>query len=374
MTRKALGLAAALVLGVSFTVAVAQVRRPSQPTPVPQTPAQLAVRALNEGRYDEAVAIASKDQYDPTLVAIHARALIARGRYAEAEDILRPAAQRQPVSDAALELGLLLQMLSRPDASIYLTRVASSADTAQRAAELARAAKALQALDRFEESNAAFRDAATAAPRDPGIQTAWADMFLAGGCPNCMVDAGKGYEAALKEDPKWTPALLGMARVTADMNPPEGVKLAEKVLEINPSYVDAHLFIASEAADAGHRDDARKALQKALEVNPNSLDGHALMAALAYIEDKQPEFEENIQKVLALSPKYGEAYRKAGELASHNYRFDEAVTLVRKGLALDPQNARALGDSARTCSARATSRGRVPHSSSRSSSTAATSS
>ncbi|MFN7914937.1 MAG: tetratricopeptide repeat protein [Vicinamibacterales bacterium] len=344
MTRKALGLAAALVLGVSFTVAVAQVRRPSQPTAAPQTPAQLAMRALNEGRYDEAASIAGRDQFDPTLVAIHARALIARGQYKEAEGILRPASQRQPLSDATLELGLLLKLLSRPEGTTLLTRVADSAATAGRASELARAAKALQALDRFEEANAAFRDAATAAPRDPGIQTAWAEMFLAGGCPNCIVDATKGFEAALKEDPKWTPAMLGMARAVADMNPPEGVKLAEKALEVNPSFVEAYLFIASEAADAGHRDDARKAIQKALAVNPNSLDGHALMAALAYIEDKQPEFEENIQKVLALSPKYGEAYRKAGELASHNYRFDEAVTLVRKGLALDPQNAKALGD------------------------------
>jgi len=55
MTRKALGLAAALVLGVAFTVAVAQVRRPMPPTTAPQSPAQLAMRALNEGRYDEAV-------------------------------------------------------------------------------------------------------------------------------------------------------------------------------------------------------------------------------------------------------------------------------------------------------------------------------
>src|SRR5512143_3193314 len=102
MTRKALGLAAALVLGVAFTVAVAQVRRPLPPTP-PQTPAQLAMRALNEGRYDEVVSLTGKDQFDPTLVALHARALVERGKYKEAEDILRPAAQRQPESDAALE-------------------------------------------------------------------------------------------------------------------------------------------------------------------------------------------------------------------------------------------------------------------------------
>ena len=212
MTRKALGLATALVLGVTFTVAVAQVRRPMPPTAaVPQTPAQLAMRALIEGRYDEVVSLTEKDQFDPTLVALHARALIERGKYKEAEDILRPAAQRQPESDAALELGLLLKMLSRSDATGYLTRVADSADTASRAADLARAARALRALGRFNESNAAYRDAATAAPRDPAIQTAWGEMFVEGRCQTCNVDAQKSFEAALKEDPKFAPALVGMA-------------------------------------------------------------------------------------------------------------------------------------------------------------------
>src|SRR4051812_22045529 len=126
MTRKALGLAAALVLGVTFTVAVAQVRRPMPATNVPQTPAQLALHALNEGRYDEVVSLTEKDQFDPTLVSLHARALIERGKYKEAEDILRPVAQRQPESDAALELGLLLRMLSRSDATPILTKVGDS--------------------------------------------------------------------------------------------------------------------------------------------------------------------------------------------------------------------------------------------------------
>ncbi|MEQ1910771.1 MAG: hypothetical protein ABMA15_18265, partial [Vicinamibacterales bacterium] len=107
MTRKAVGVAAVLVLGALFPVAIAQVRRPATPTPTaPQTPAQLAMRALVEGRYDEVVALTEKDQLDPVLVALHARALSERGKYKEAEDLLRPVAQRQPTSDAALELGL----------------------------------------------------------------------------------------------------------------------------------------------------------------------------------------------------------------------------------------------------------------------------
>jgi tetratricopeptide (TPR) repeat protein len=191
MTRKALGLAAALVLGVLFTVAVAQVRRPQSPPAAPQTPAQAARKALVAGHYDEVIALTSKEQFDPTLVALHARALIERGKYKEAEDLLTPVAQRQPESDAALELGLLLKMLSRAEGTQILTRVADAADTATRAIDLARSARALRALGRFNEANAAYRDAATAAPRDPAIQTAWGEMFIEGRCQTCNADALK---------------------------------------------------------------------------------------------------------------------------------------------------------------------------------------
>ena len=123
MRRKAIGLAAALVLLSFITVAVAQSRR-TQPPAMEQ-----ATRALIEGRYDQVAALLEKlDAQDPTVAALVARADIARGRYAEAEAALRPIAQRAPTSEAALELGLLLKMLGRADATAILTRVAAVAE------------------------------------------------------------------------------------------------------------------------------------------------------------------------------------------------------------------------------------------------------
>lgn len=343
MTRKALGLtAAALMLGALVTVVVAQVRRPAPPAQ-PQTPAQLALRALFEGRFDEVASITGKDGFDPTLVAIRARALSERGNYKEAEEVLRPVVQRQPVSDAALELGLLLKMLSRAEGTQILERVAAAADTASRATELSRSARALQALGRYSEANAAFRDAATAAPRDINIQTAWGEMELEADCETCNADAAKAFEAVLKEDPRWIPALVGMGRALSNDNPPEAVANFKKALEINGASVPALLRMASDAMDT-RRAEARTLLGKVFEVNPNNLDAHALMASIAYVEDKASEFDEHVKAALALSPNLGEVYRAAGELAAYNYRYDEAVVLVRKGLALDPQNHRSLTD------------------------------
>jgi len=332
----AFGLGTALVLLVIIPVAIAQSSRRA-----PQA-LQQATRALIEGRLDDVDAITDKlDAQDPNVAAIRARASIVRGRYQQADALLRPIAQRAPSSEAALEFGLLLQMLGRPDATAVLGKVAAIAEVADAAADLARAARALRALGRFQEANAAYRDAAAAAPRDPAINTAWGELFLE---KYNRPEALKSFQAALQLDPKWAPALLGAARTLADDNPPQAIATAKRVLEINPSDIGAHLFLAGQAIDAGHRDEARQSLQKALAVNPSSLDAHALVAALAYVEDKQPEFEAEIAKALAIAPTFGEAYRVAGELAAHNYRFDEAVVLARRALALDPQNPRTLAN------------------------------
>ena len=74
-------------------------RRPAQG----DTPYRAAVRALNEGRYDDVDAL--KDTPDPSIAAVKGKAAIARGRYAQAEALLRPVASRMPLSEAALDRG-----------------------------------------------------------------------------------------------------------------------------------------------------------------------------------------------------------------------------------------------------------------------------
>ncbi|HEY7283806.1 MAG TPA: tetratricopeptide repeat protein [Vicinamibacterales bacterium] len=308
----------------------------------PLTPLQMAVRALNEGRYDEVDAAADKlDLRDPSVVAVKARAAIARGRYQQADTLLRPVAQRAPSSDAALELGLLGQLLSKDDAIPMLEKVASLADTSSDGREVARAARALRALGRFQEANAAYREAAGELPADPAIQTAWGDLFLE---KYNKTEAIRSYQLALQFDSSWTPALMGSARALGDDNPPQANALVKRVLQVNPASVDAHLFLAEQSVDASKYDEARKSIDQALTTNPSSLDARALLAALEYVQDNTSAFESETTKVLSISPRHGDVYRRAGELAARNYRFDEAVTLTRRALTLDPADPRAQAD------------------------------
>jgi tetratricopeptide (TPR) repeat protein len=327
---------ALVLLGLPIVTATAQgPRRASQPM-------QAAVRALIEGRFDEIDMVTAKlDQADPDLIAVKARAAIARGRYDQAEAMLRPAVPLAPTSEAALELGLLLQMLGRPDATMILERVALLAERSPDPTEIARGARAERALGRLKEANAAYQLATSRAPTDASINTGWGELFLQ---TEQNSEALKSFQAALEADPRWTPAFLGAARALADDDPPQAVAVAKKALDINPSSVDAYVLLAGQATDADKRSEGRQLLQKALAINPSSLDAHALLAAMAYVEDKQPEFEAEVAKTLAVAPSYGEVYRVAAELAARNYRFDEAVALTRRAVALDPNNAAALTD------------------------------
>ena len=291
------------------------------------TPLQAAARALIEGRYAEVDTLTEKlDTRDPNVVALRARAAIARGRYADAEASLRPVVSRFPTSEAALQLGLLMQMLGREFAPI-LDRVAMLSDTSSDPNEVARAGRALRALGRFQEANGAYRDAASAAPNDPVIQTAWGELFLE---KYNKTEALRSFQMALQVDPRYAPALIGSARVLSDENPPQAIALAKRALDVNPSSVDADVFLAEEAIDAGRRDEARELLTKALEVNPSSLEAHALLGAIAYVDDKSQQFDAEVAKTLAIAPNYSDVYRVAGEVAAHNYRFDEAVELTRR--------------------------------------------
>ena len=335
--RRYVSLSIALVLlGLPILTATAQgPRRPSEPM-------QAAVRALIEGRYDEVDIVTAKlDGADPDVIAVKARAAIARGRYEQAEAMLRPAVPLAPTSEAALHLGLLLQMLGRADAAMVLERVALLAGRSPDPAEIARGARAERALGRLREANASYQLAAKRAPADPSIHTAWGELFLQ---TEQNREALKSFQAVLESDPRWTPALIGAAQALADDDPPQAAALAKKALEINPSSVDAYVFLAAQTTDADKRHEGRQLLQKALAINPSSLDAHALLAAMAYVEDKQAEYEAEVAKTLAIAPNYGEVYRVTGQLAASHYRFDEAVALTRRAIALDPSSARALTD------------------------------
>ncbi|MBI4886669.1 MAG: tetratricopeptide repeat protein [Acidobacteria bacterium] len=303
------------------------------------SPAAAAARALNLGQYDRVDELLGTAA-DERAAVLRARARIARGRYVEAEKLLSGFASTSPAGDAALELGLLQRYLGRQDGARTLQTVLSRSTTTS-PADLMRLGMAARALGRFQDANGFFRNANALAPDDPVINAAWGELFLE---KYNRTEALKSFQAALKVRADYVPAQVGLAKTTADENPPAAKSAVEAALKTNPGYVPAHLLLAELALDERQRDEARGFIQKALAVNPNSLEARSLEAAIALLEGRSGEFQKLVDGVLALNPSYGDAYRVAGDQAARNYRFDEAVELTRKALSVEQGAARAYAD------------------------------
>jgi len=339
-SRPRLAGALLLAVGIGAMFLVSGTLPSAQSAGQPLTPADLAAVALNTGRYDEVDGLL-KGAADPRAVVLRARAAIARGRYADAEKLLTPAAAASPASDAALELGLLHQYLGRrPEAQRTLRRLADSVQ-GRTAADVVRLGRAQRALGEFKPANETFKSANRLAPGDVALNVAWGDLFLEKyDRPNAL----QSYQAALKADPANVEARLGLAEVASEGNPPAAKEAIDAALKTNGNSVRAHLLSAELSLDDRRRDDAKASIRKALDVNPNSLEAQSLQAALAFADNRPAEVEPLAEGVLKLNPKYGEVYRVVADHAARGYLFDEAASFARKALIIDPDNAQAYAD------------------------------
>jgi tetratricopeptide (TPR) repeat protein len=308
----------------------------SEPEPFPQS----AWTAIAHGRTADAEAQArARPADDASAAAVLAHIAMASGKHDEALAMLEPAAARAPAGDAAVELGLLLQRVGRMQAaSEHLQRVLRHVSTgASDGASVYRAARAAHALGRVQDANSLYRSAA--APRTtPAIETAWGTLFLE---THNHPEAVKSFQQALKLDPQWAPAHVGLARTLSDDDPPAAAAAAERALEIDPRLASAHRLLAELDLDNTRYEQARERIDRVLAANPQDLDALSLVAAIAYVKDDRAKFDAGVKHVLGINPAFGEVYRVAAQLAAQNYRFEEAVVLSRDAIALDPTNHRA---------------------------------
>jgi Tfp pilus assembly protein PilF len=211
-------------------------------------------------------------------------------------------------------------MLGRDDATMILERVALLAERSPDPTDIARGARAERALGRLREANASYQLAANRAPTDPAINTAWGELFLQ---TEQNSEALKSFQAVVQADARWAPALFGAAQALADDDPPQAVALAKKVLEINPSSVDAYVFLAGQATDADKRSEGRQLLQKALAINPKGIDPNYFYGEYLVETGKPRDAVAYLERAVDAPARPGREVADAG-------RRDEAKALLDK--------------------------------------------
>ncbi|MBM3808698.1 MAG: tetratricopeptide repeat protein [Acidimicrobiia bacterium] len=301
-----------------------------------------ADKSYRGGRFDEVATIAQSFPKDEQVAVYYALSVAARGDYARAESLLQPFASAGTAGEAALELGLLQLATGKRDQGRRALMLILAGEPANPTArDFLRAARAARALNRVDDAQSYFRDAIALAPADPRINAEWGELFLE---KYAKADAAKSYQEALKADPEYGPALLGMARALMDENPPQSTVFAQRALAQNAHDFGALLVLANLAVYQDKKADVKAAVDKILAVNPKHLEALSMRAAMAYVEGRDQDYQQTIAEALKIHPTYGEIHRVVGGITAHYYRFDEAVEHTRRAIALDRENIRAVAD------------------------------
>lgn len=284
---------------------------------------------------------AANPQHPDVPVALAALARM-RGDDGKALEHLRPAAAAGH-ADASLELGLLLLELGQPaEARAALAEVGGALGPTDSGMAYARVARAVAAIGDPRQADALFRAAATRSAGEPLIYSWWGDLFLARHAQ--PADIVRTYRDALERDPKWAPALLGLAQGLEDTDRDAASAALTRALEIDPSLVEAHLMLVDRALDADRRADAAAALEKAAESGAARYDVQVRRAVFSLLEDRSADFDAAVAALVARRPGSGEVFRVAANAAARQYRFDDAVALGRKAVAANEQDIRAWAE------------------------------
>ena len=167
------------------------------------------------------------------------------------------------------------------------------------------------------------------------------------------------FEDALKKDPTFAPAYVGLAEaytmlgtVVAGMSPqatrPKVTDYARKALALDPDLVEAHVALANVLQEEWHWTEAEAEYKRALELNPNNADAHSWFALWLSCQGRTREAVAEIERVRALDPvgisgDSGTWMLNSGSwILFQSHRFDDAIRESRSALAVRPGNANIL--------------------------------
>ena len=154
--------------------------------------------------------------------------------------------------------------------------------------------------------------------------------------PQTLNAAAKHFEAALKLDPNYAPALAGLAEIEGiyyrdfDSSPvrlQRAEQYAKQALAIDPELPEAHVALGRFLASNYHYADAAREFRLAIQGEPdNALAWDQLSWVLAYQTPAQAvEAEKAARESIRLNPSFGMAQYHLGRALYLQNRFTEAM-------------------------------------------------
>jgi cellulose synthase operon protein C len=296
------------------------------------------------GRYAEAEASAKRFLLkNPSAGAVRhemAEVLAITGRYAEAINEFERAANDSAKTPADkllsdLRRAEILEMTGQEDRAreIFDSLVAYYKEKQpETAPELTIVAQALVHLERFQDANDIYRAAIEADSSYLEAHLGAGELFTE---KYDYGDAQQFLDEALQINPNSARANLDVALNKRIDGGPEMVAALERALAINPNLLEAYAQKASLALEAGEYQEAAANIEKVSKINPRSLDAHALRAAMLYLQDR--DFEPEIAAALAINPHDGAIFYVLSRSATITRRTAQAAAFSRRGIEVSPR-------------------------------------
>jgi tetratricopeptide (TPR) repeat protein len=192
----------------------------------------------------------------------------------------------------------------------------------------------------WEQANDAFQ-AAAAEPKAQALWlTRWGTLFYERSQPS---DAAVEFNAALKLDPNYAPAYVGLAKLSADGFDDKATEYVAKAVVLDPKLADAHTLAANLLLEDAKPDEAVKEADAAIALSPyaggsDALDAMAIRAAAGLLADKNADADAWMAKIRAVNPGYGDAYAIVALHLVLNRRYPEGIAYYRKAIEADPRD------------------------------------
>ncbi len=154
------------------------------------------------------------------------------------------------------------------------------------------------------------------------------------------------FDAAARSDPKFAPALVGLAqanllkfRRTGDQHTLEAARdAALRSLELNSLLPSAHVAMGAVLAESHKYDDAVRELEAALKFDPRDPAAYRELAAVYRAQQRLGEAEQVYQKAIAARPGDWLSYSNLATFYHSRQRYADAADMFRKATELTPDN------------------------------------
>ena len=205
--------------------------------------------------------------------------------------------------------------------------------------ELAIVGRAAIYLEREQEANRLFQQATRSEPANWTLFIPWGELLLE---KYNTADACSVFADALKANKRAAPALLWLARCTAEQDLSAAIGLVHEASGINPHAPAAMALLGELLLAAGDEKSAATHIDRLRREHPRYVPGMALAAMLADRNHDLIKRDQLCREASASNPYNAEVYLRLGEDSARRYLFREAVAHYRRALEIDAGNWQAV--------------------------------